>query len=177
MLLPTDPAQDKKKINYMEDIVLLSMLNRQYDNHVSEEENGPGRSSLEEHPGLQQFFKTDGSTVPVFFKAVSIDEQKFFILLINYNKSQTVGDWSNVWEALATQQGGLNKIVVGSYEKRLSEVFAISLSSTDQIVYRLGRIGTATDWNQFWIPLASQVKIKQVVVGRQQKWQFCSFCN
>ena len=37
------------KVNYMEDIVLLSMLNRQYENHLSEDKTGEKTSPIEDH--------------------------------------------------------------------------------------------------------------------------------
>ena len=177
ILSETNTAEDDSKINYMEDIVLLSMLNRQYDNHLSEDNKGSDvegseLSPIKDHPAIEKFFKTDSSIVPVFFKAVSIDKTSFHILLINCNKGQTVGwDDDNDWiSILELGQLGVNKIVVGSNKNRLPEVFVIIDQSNKQLTCI--RRNPDDTWKQ---PTIGDGLIDQVIVGSNKDGTFEAF--
>ncbi|MDP9288851.1 MAG: DUF6519 domain-containing protein [Thermoproteota archaeon] len=89
-----EDTQDSKSVNvgtntvrYTEDLTLFSVLNTRYGFAPKEDpQNPPG---LAAQLGLDGYLNTnESSPFPIFFKAVSIDPQKFHILLVNYDKSR-----------------------------------------------------------------------------------------
>ena len=77
-------SQDCSTILHMEDLSLLPLLSNRYGQVAGESKESEELAGI---LGLGGYLKTM-SEVPPFFKPVSIDTQKFYILVVNYNKIQ-----------------------------------------------------------------------------------------
>jgi hypothetical protein len=83
-----DDIGNFKSVKYTEDLTLLSVLNARYGFVPKEDAQNP--SGLAAQLGIDQYLNAnEPSSISIFFKAVSIDPQKFHILLVNYDKSRS----------------------------------------------------------------------------------------
>jgi hypothetical protein len=146
-------------VRQMEDLTLMSILNKQYG--VPREYSDKDLSKSQ-GLGLDDLLDRDDPTppVPILFKPVSVDMEKFFVLLVNYNKSPTQIAWDE-WRTLAGLRAG--QVAAGRNKDGRLEVFAIG---TDGTVHRILQPVPNADWVGLggWTPIAGQ-KLKEIAVA------------
>ena len=151
-----DDPNISETVRQMEDLTLMSLLNRQYGIPVRDSEDS---SALASRLGLDEYLDRDDDTppVPVFFKPVSVDGEKFYVFLANYNPSPSQITWSG-WLAIAG--AAVKQMALGMNADGRLELFAID--ATDQPI-RSSQTAENGNWGQ-WVKMPDK-KLKHIAVA------------
>jgi hypothetical protein len=85
-----DNNNNNKPVRYIGDFALFSLINTAHKFDLKEDSNSS--SDLSMQLGIRDLLSSSMSSsaaaaaIPIFFKVISVDQEKFHVLLVNYNK-------------------------------------------------------------------------------------------